>query len=159
MLITSLFVYLFVYKNCVFCQNEFSEYSIKNYENWDLQLFRDDQYYIGRCAIVFQNRHIEDITELNNEERDELFDTVIPELQESLGKMFDPDLYNYTSLGNDCRHLHIHIIPRYKNTVMFDGEEFEDEFWNETYAQDYQSIKLDDNKYTKLINQINKNLK
>lgn len=144
--------------NCIFCQNQFSDYSIKKYKNWDLQLFRDDQYYIGRCAIVLQNRHIEDFAKLNVREREELFETVFPEIRNSLDEIFDPDLYNYTSLGNDCRHLHIHMIPRYKNIVMFEGKEFEDEFWDKTYAQDYEKVKLDDDQMTKLIEYIRENI-
>lgn len=144
--------------NCIFCQNQFSDYSIKKYKNWDLQLFRDDQYYIGRCAIVLQNRHIEDFAKLNVKEREELFETVFPEIQNSLDKIFDPYLYNYTSIGNDCQHLHIHMIPRYKKTVMFDGKEFEDEFWDKTYAQDYENMKLDDDQITKLIEYIRENI-
>ena len=137
--------------DCLFCQNTFESYSINNYSNWDLQLFRDDQYYLGRTVIVFTDRHIEDITELSIEERNELFEIIIPELHTALEQTFRPDLYNYTSLGNDCRHLHIHVIPRYKEKREYNGKIFKDEYWNQTYSQDYDPVKLDSETYQNMI--------
>jgi diadenosine tetraphosphate (Ap4A) HIT family hydrolase len=145
-------------ENCIFCNNEFEEFSIREYKNWDLQLFRDDQYYIGRSAIVFRNRHIVDLVNLNKNEYDELFTDVIPDLQKSLGKIFDPDLYNYSKIGNDCEHLHMHIVPRYKTSREFMGIKFEDEYWDQTYAQDYDRIKLNQNKISNLINILKNNM-
>lgn len=130
-------------KNCLFCDDKFVDESIKRYDNWDLQLFRDDQYYIGRTVAVFKGRHIVDLTELSPDEREELFELLIPELQESLGKLYDPDMYNYSSIGNDCPHLHMHIIPRYKEPRTFQGKRFEDEYWDKTYSQNYERVKLD----------------
>ena len=143
---------------CIFCEDKFEDESIKRYDYWDLQLFRDDQYYIGRTVAVFKSRHIVDVTELESEEREELFNTVIPELQESLDSLFEPDLYNYTSIGNDCRHLHFHIIPRYKKSKTFNGKQFEDEQWDETYAQDYQPVLLDEKDREDLIARIKSNM-
>lgn len=138
-------------QNCLFCENEFEELSIKRYNNWDLQLFRDDQYYLGRTAIVFQNRHVEDISEITATERAEVFDTIIPELQTALENTFDPDHYNYTSLGNDCSHVHIHVIPRYKNKREFNGKTFRDEYWGQTYSQAYDRVELESPAQKKLL--------
>lgn len=130
-------------KDCIFCNDKFVDESIKRYDNWDLQLFRDDQYYIGRTVAVFKGRHIVDLIDLLPYEREELFEVLIPELQKSLSKIYDPDMYNYSSIGNDCPHLHLHIIPRYKEPRIFKGRKFEDEYWNETYSQNYERVKLD----------------
>ncbi len=144
--------------NCVFCNKEFKDASIKEYNFWDLQLFVDDQYYIGRTVAVLRSRHISNIIDLHKNERKELFNDVLPDINDSLDNLFSPDLYNYASLGNDCRHLHIHIIPRYKKPVKFDNELFIDEYWNQTYSQDYTRKKLDEEDKTKLINLIKQNL-
>jgi diadenosine tetraphosphate (Ap4A) HIT family hydrolase len=127
---------------CVFCQNQFKNYSIEEYTYWSLQVFADDQYYIGRSVAVLKDRHAVDITELTASERYELFEDVLPDIKNSLENTFDPNLYNYASLGNDCRHFHLHIIPRYKSERIFRGMQFTDEFWNQTYAQDYKNVKL-----------------
>jgi len=144
--------------NCVFCNNDFAEYSIKQYDYWDVQLFRDDQYYLGRVVIVLKNRHIEDIFEITMEERTELFENVIPSIKGSLDTVFEPDLYNYTSLGNDCRHVHIHLIPRYKTTRTFNDQRFEDEYWNQTYAKNTDQRTLNNETYHKLISILAKNI-
>jgi diadenosine tetraphosphate (Ap4A) HIT family hydrolase len=137
-------------ENCVFCENNFDYASIKEYENWSLQLFVDDQYYIGRMVVVLKNRHVVDITEIKEEERQELFNSVLPQMKSALDSVFSPDLYNYASLGNDCRHLHIHIIPRYKDSRYFNDREYYDEFWGETYSQDYQRVNLSKDEFNDL---------
>lgn len=144
--------------DCVFCNNEFQEFVLKSYQNWEIQLFRDDQYYIGRTAVVLKNRHIENMVELTQDEREELFDLVLPDLVDALDTAFSPDHYNYTSLGNDCRHLHFHVIPRYKTPVTFAGQEFEDEYWNQTYSQEYEKIRLNSTQESKLKNVLKENL-
>lgn len=144
--------------NCLFCNNEFNFASIKKYDYWDLQLFVDDQYYIGRSVIVLRNRHITNISDINSAEREELFDEVLPDINNSLDSTFSPDLYNYSSLGNDCRHLHIHVIPRYENPVEFNGSTFKDEFWDQTYSQDYDRKELSEDNIEKLINLLQSNI-
>ena len=140
--------------DCLFCANQFESASIKEYEFWDLQIFVDDQYYVGRCVAVFKQDHIVDVTELTNKAILELHNTVLPELQDALGTLFDPDFYNYSSLGNDCEHLHYHIIPRYKDTIVYNGKEYTDEYWGKTYKQEYERVKLDDSELSELITDI-----
>ncbi len=143
---------------CPFCKNRFKYASIKEYTHWDLQLFVDDQYYIGRTVAVLQGRHITNIKDLTLEERNELFEKVLPNINNALDNIFSPDLYNYSSLGNDCSHVHMHIIPRYKEVREFEGEKFKDEYWNKTYSQGYRRVKLNRGDRNKLINQIRENI-
>lgn len=144
--------------NCLFCNNSFKYASIKKYNHWDWQLFVDDQYYIGRCVIVLRGRHVSNINNINIDERNELFETVLPDVNDGLDNTFSPDLYNYSSLGNDCRHVHIHVIPRYKKPVEYDGEIYKDEFWNQTYSQDYKRIKFNNEELKDLIEVIKSNM-
>lgn len=117
--------------NCPFCREEFEHTVVREYEHWTVQLFMN-QYYLGRSLIKL-NRHIEDFFELRQEERNELFEKVVPELKNALDDLFSPDMYNYCSLGNDCQHLHLHVIPRYSDPRSFEGQEFRDENWNSHY--------------------------
>lgn len=146
------------HKNCVFCNNDFEKFSLESYEYWDLQLFRDDQYYIGRTVIVLQERHTEDLADLTVPEREELFDVVIPDVQSALEKTFQPDNYNYTSLGDDCSHLHIHVIPRYQHSVEFNGQTFTDEYWNQTHSEKEESTRLGPEALTDLLFYLSDNL-
>ena len=147
--------------SCVFCNQEFQEYVIKKYSHWEIQLFRDDQYYIGRTVVVLRERHIKDLTQLTKTERNELFETVLPELRNTLLSLFNPNNFNYTSLGDDCPHLHFHVIPRYNHTVKFNGRTFEDEYWNQTHSQSTEKIQLNQNELdllkTKIQNTISEN--
>lgn len=118
-------------EDCEFCQNEFEHTVIKDYENWEIQLFLN-QCYLGRTLVKLK-RHVVDLTEVNKQERVELFEKVLPELKQAADSLFDPDLYNQATLGNDCRHFHLHVIPRYETRRKFDGKEFKDENWNSDY--------------------------
>lgn len=119
---------------CEFCSGEFEHTAIKEYGQWTVQLFLD-QKYLGR-TLVKLNRHEVDFFNIEDDERNKLFSKVIPDLKNALDRLFEPDLYNYASLGNDCRHLHIHIIPRYKSSREFQGLEFKDDNWNQHYITD-----------------------
>lgn len=145
-------------KDCPFCNDAFVEESIKRYDSWDVQLYRDDQYYIGRTVAAFKNRHITDIRELESSEREELFETVLPELQNSLDNIYSPDLYNYSKIGNDCQHLHLHIIPRFKTPRYFNDKKFEDEYWNQTYSQEYKRVRLSEDERDELRGMIRDNM-
>ena len=126
-------------ESCPFCESKFQDATIKEYEYWSLQVFVDDQHYIGRSVVVLK-RHLVDLVGLSVKERNEFFDTVLPDLTTCLNQTFSPDLLNYAQLGNDCEHLHIHCVPRYKEPVLFEGEEFVDEYWGETYQQGYERV-------------------
>lgn len=125
--------------NCAFCRGEFEHTVLKQYENWQLQLFTD-QYYIGR-TLVKLDRHAVDLLELEEGERKELFGTVLPELKSALDTLFGPDLYNYAFLGNGCRHLHLHVIPRYREPVEFADRTFRDEYWNSHYKHQEDEVR------------------
>jgi len=122
---------------CEFCNDEFEDAWVKNYEFWNLQL-HTNQYYLGRC-IVKLNRHAVDITEMSQKERQELFTIIVPEVKEALDELFGPDFYNYASLGNSSRHLHFHIIPRYSSKREFAGRTFKDENWDSHWKPDYDT--------------------
>lgn len=145
-------------QDCIFCNKEYENYTVKKYDHWDLQLFGDSQYFIGRSVIVFRDAHIEDICDATDAALLELLNHIIPDLKGALESLFSPDLYNYASLGNDARHLHIHVIPRYKTPVQFDKRTFEDEFWNRDYALNDNQRMLNEETMTYLQWEIKNNL-
>ena len=51
-----------------------------------------------------------------------------------LENVFQPDLFNYASLGNVTPHLHVHIIPRYRTLRLFENQTFIDKRWGENFA-------------------------
>ena len=43
-------------------------------------------------------------------------------------------MFNYATLGNVVNHVHLHLIPRYKEEMIFDGITFKDKNWGRNYA-------------------------
>ena len=117
--------------NCPFCENRFEEYKIKRYNYWTLYI-NYEQPYLGRCNLVL-NRHLEDFSQISLQQREELW-LLLKKLKKILDLLFNPDLYNYSSLGNVTRHLHLHIIPRYSTPREIEGFKFIDKRFGKNYA-------------------------
>ena len=64
--------------------------------------------------------------DISKEEHDELLDIKI-RLRAALNELFSPDLFNYATFGNEAKHVHEHIIPRYNTSRVFNDTEFIDE--------------------------------
>lgn len=47
----------------------------------------------------------------------------------ALKKLFQPDRFNWETLGNVWEHLHTHIIPRYRSERTALGLVFRDNYW------------------------------
>lgn len=113
-----------------------SPYVIYQGRAWNVILHRDNQSYLGRCIVYLKSRVIDDPLQLTSEERDELWEDILPRLAQALEKNFQPDRINYCHLANAEHFVHWHIIPRYeKNPVRdFAGETFKDEKVGGNYA-------------------------
>src|SRR3989344_8464190 len=96
---------------CPFCKDNESNL-IKRFDLWTV-MFDKDQHFLGKLIIKL-NRHLEDFAEINEKEQKELFE-ILNKLKKAYKILFKQDMYNYASLGNITRHLHLHFIPRYKS--------------------------------------------
>jgi len=83
--------------------------------------------------MVKLNRHVVDLFEVKEEEKDELFE-IMRKLRNAVKDLFKPDLFNYASLGNQVQHLHVHLVPRYKEKIIFENIEFGDENWGRNFS-------------------------
>lgn len=111
---------------------DYSEYIIKNYNNWILYL-QPNQFYLGRCYLWYAYDNPVDLFELDQNSLKELAD-ITCEVKRALSKCFMPDMFNYASLNNITRHLHFHVIPRYQRKVIFENFTFEDKNWGKNYS-------------------------
>src|SRR3989344_2132779 len=114
---------------------DFSKYKIKYYKYWEVNL-HENQGHLGRCVVWCKRQEALDLTEATKEEYDELL-IIIRELKTALTRAFQPNWFNYAFLGNETRHLHCHIIPRYSSLRVFEGITFEDKKWGHNYLTDY----------------------
>jgi diadenosine tetraphosphate (Ap4A) HIT family hydrolase len=114
--------------------NGSSEYKIKDYKYWEV-FIQESQDYLGRCVVWCKRENALDLTDATKEEREELF-LILRELKKTLIKIFQPDWFNYSFLGNNIRHLHCHFIPRYAKPKIFEGIKFEDKLFGDNWKTD-----------------------
>lgn len=102
---------------CPFCIENSNGYHsldlfIEEFEHSYLIMHRN-QSFQGRCLLIIKNHYNNfweipaDVSFGINEE--------LKIVTKSIKDAFDAELINIASLGNQVRHLHYHIIPRYKN--------------------------------------------
>ena len=149
-------------RKCLFCEPDknfhgytIKDLSVKKYKYWTLFL-HPYQSYLGRCWIRL-NRHIVDFLDISDRERAELF-RIMKKLKKALNSLFKPNLFNYAALGNEVRHLHLHIIPRYKDKRVFKNMVFIDKRWNRIHKP-YERQKLPARILKELIKQIKQRLR
>lgn len=106
--------------HCLFCEEE-----------GGAVLWRDDfcrvvrvsgGEYPGLCRVVL-NRHVREMTDLADAERERLMRVVFA-TESALRGLFQPDKMNLASFGNQVAHLHWHVIPR-----TTDDPHFPDPAW------------------------------
>lgn len=114
---------------------DFSKNLIKKYKYWDVYI-HPNQSYLGRCIVWCKRNDVSDLTNAIPEEQQELF-LILGDLKKALETVFQADWFNYVFLGNETRHLHGHLIPRYKTSRKFNGILFEDKFYGHNYRTDH----------------------
>ena len=114
---------------------DFSKYKIKDYFYWSV-FIHSNQGYLGRCIVWCKRENALDLTDATPEEQKELF-LILRELHIAIQKVFEPDWLNYAFLGNETRHLHGHVIPRYAKPKTFEGVVFEDKLYGHNYKTDH----------------------
>ena len=107
-------------KDCIFCDSEQMESRIVlDIRHWFMIM---DNFPVNNGhALIILKRHCSDIFNLTLQEWKEL-QYFIDHTKEYLDEEFDPDGYNVgvncgETAGQTVFHLHIHLIPRYKNDV------------------------------------------
>ncbi|MCH4167218.1 MAG: HIT family protein [Megasphaera sp.] len=110
-----------------------------------LVLFKE-QSHRGRCIVAYKD-HVSELTDISDEERNAFFADVA-RASRAIHAAFHPDKVNYGAYADTGHHLHMHIVPKYK-----DGFE-----WNGTFAMNPQKTFLTDQEYADVIEKIKKNL-
>jgi diadenosine tetraphosphate (Ap4A) HIT family hydrolase len=98
--------------------------------HWRVTLAKD-QTYLGR-AFVTAKRHAPNLSALTTGEWDGL-KRVIAEYEQAVTAAFGATLFNWGCLMNDtfksdepAPHVHWHVRPRYRDTVIANGQAFAD---------------------------------
>lgn len=115
--------------------DKFSKNLVKEYKHWAIYV-HGNQSYLGRCVVWCKRGNALDLTDATPTEQAELF-FVLCDLRKAAEKIFQPDWFNYSFLGNETRHLHAHFIPRYAVTKTFMEINFKDELYGHNYKTDH----------------------
>ena len=111
---------------CNLCKSD--GFWIKEYKYWNFGI-GSYQHTLGSSVIVLK-QHKELFSELTEEEILELR-KIIQDAQRILDAEFKPDWYNVQQNGNWEPHLHVHVIPRYKDKKLFENREFVDKSYGQ----------------------------
>ena len=106
-----------------------------------LILFKE-QSKPGRCIVAYKD-HVSEIVDISKEERDLFFDDVA-HAANAIHAAFHPDKLNYGAYGDTGCHLHMHLVPKYKD---------QDE-WGGVFQMNPDRIYLTDNEYQDMITRI-----
>ena len=94
-----------------------------------IYLFKE-QSHPGRC-IVASKWHVSELIELTPEQLAAYFDEVAT-VSQAIHDLYHPDKVNYGAYGDTAGHMHMHLVPKYK-------DEFE---WGGIFAMDPDRNKL-----------------
>jgi len=88
---------------------------------WQNELCRvvrvEDNDYPGFCRVIC-SRHVREMSDLPNAEREQLMRVVIA-VEQAIRETLRPFKMNLASLGNAVPHLHWHVIPRFQDDRHF----------------------------------------
>lgn len=135
---------------CLYCQNNETLHrlmiKICDLEVSQLFLFKEQSYW-GRCNVVYNNHAIE-FHELSNEQRNAFMQDVAT-AGKAIASAFNPTKINYGAYADTISHLHIHIVPKYKDGYGFGG----------VFEMNPQKVSLSDTEYAVVIEKIKMALK
>ncbi len=72
-----------------------------------------DQAYKGRCIVQYKD-HKTEIYQLDEKDL-ELYFKDVADAAEAVSKVFNPDKLNYGIAGDGLPHVHLHLVPKYKD--------------------------------------------
>lgn len=104
----------------------YPENVVREYNNW-LLLLRRKQITIGSLVLVVKEEYTS-ISQLTDDAHCECR-YIIKDIETNMKNIFNYDIMNYLVLMMVDKHVHYHIIPRYKEEVSFNGIEYRDVEW------------------------------
>lgn len=110
-----------------------------------LILFKE-QSHPGRCIVAYHG-HVSELVELSDEARCAFFADVARAAR-AIHAAFHPDKINYGAYGDTGRHLHFHLVPKYKDQAE----------WGGVFQMNPGQVALSQAEYEEMIAKIRKNL-
>lgn len=105
-------------------------------------LFKE-QTHKGRVIVAYKD-HVGELVDLSVEDRN-AFMADVAKVAAALHGAFHPDKVNYGAYGDTGHHLHIHLVPKYRDEAE----------WGGVFAMNPGAVYLTDEEYAARIAQIN----
>jgi len=122
---------------CVFCNPTYLKGLVAGTENWKAYLDYD-QNLLGSCIVV-SNTHVEDLSNLNEEDWKDLR-SMIRLLEGAVKVEFGATLFNWICAPNHSflkkpysPHIRWYFKPRYEHQKHFEGHDFSDKNFGHSY--------------------------
>jgi len=110
-----------------------------------------NQTYRGHSQLVFDPRHAEGLERLQPDEYTRLM-TDLSVAARAISAACRPDLMNYASLGNVVRHVHWHLVPRYRTDPRWGAPIYTSDL------ADMRQTRLADAEYRRIVADIREHL-
>ena len=83
-----------------------------------LILFRE-QTHLGRCIVAYKD-HVGEMIDLTDDERN-LFFSDVNRAAKAIHATVHPDKLNYGAYGDTGGHLHVHLVPKFRDQEEWGG--------------------------------------
>lgn len=108
--------------NCAYCmQGELVAkfgYPVCQMDSGFLYVFKE-QSHPGR-VILAHNKHVSEMVDISAEERAQFIED-IAKVANAIHKVYKPNKINYGAYGDTGCHLHMHLVPKYKDEYEWGG--------------------------------------
>jgi len=102
---------------CPLCATDGGEL-LHRASSWRLVL-ADEPDWPGLMRIIW-NAHVAELSDLSESDSQDLM-AAVRQVERVLRDTLAPDKVNVASLGNQVPHLHVHIVPRWRDDLTFPG--------------------------------------
>lgn len=130
---------------CLYCQDNETLHRLMiricDLEVSQVFLFKE-QSYPGRCNVVYKEHGVE-FHELTDEQRN-AFMRDVARVAKAMASAFNPAKINYGAYADTLSHLHMHVVPKYKDGYGFGG----------VFEMNPQKVTLSDARYEEVIEKI-----
>lgn len=101
-----------------------------------------DQKHRGRCVVQFKE-HKTEYFQLTPEENAGFF-AELSKVAKAVWELYQPDKLNYATFGDGVLHVHVHLVPKYKDGLN----------WGEPFDDSLPKKLLSDGEYEEMIEQL-----